>query len=140
MSGEGTPWWKRGVIYQVYPRSFQDTDGDGVGDLAGIERRLDHLVELGVDAVWLSPIFPSPMADFGYDVADYCDVDPVFGSLADLDRLIASAHARGLKLILDYVPNQARPLEVVGAGAPVALSNSFAFGGLNVSLVIKGAG
>ena len=99
------PWWEAAVIYQVYPRSFQDTDGDGIGDLAGVERRLDHLVSLGVDAVWLSPIYPSPMADFGYDVADYCDVDPRFGTLADFDRLLAAAHARGLKLLLDYVPN-----------------------------------
>ena len=99
------PWWERGVIYQIYPRSFQDADGDGVGDLPGIERRLDHLVRLGVDAVWLSPVFPSPMADFGYDVADYTDVEPVFGSLADFDRLLAACHARGLKLLLDFVPN-----------------------------------
>lgn len=98
-------WWERGVVYQIYPRSFQDTDGDGVGDLAGIERRLDHLVSLGVDAVWLSPIFPSPMADFGYDVADYCGVDPLFGDLNAFDRLLAAVHARGLKLLLDFVPN-----------------------------------
>jgi alpha-glucosidase len=93
------------VVYQVYPRSFQDGNGDGVGDLAGAERRLDHLVDLGVDAVWLSPIFPSPMADFGYDVCDYCDVDPRFGTLADFDRFLAAAHARGLKVLLDFVPN-----------------------------------
>lgn len=98
-------WWQRGTIYQVYPRSFQDSNGDGIGDLAGIGARLDHLVTLGVDALWLSPIFPSPMADFGYDVADYCGVDPMFGSLADFDALAAAARARGLKLILDYVPN-----------------------------------
>ncbi|MGA0532754.1 alpha-amylase family glycosyl hydrolase [Hansschlegelia sp. KR7-227] len=98
-------WWQRGVVYQVYPRSFQDSDGDGIGDLEGVRRRLDHLVDLGVDAVWLSPIFPSPMADFGYDVADYCGVDPIFGSLDDLDRLVADVHGRGLKLILDFVPN-----------------------------------
>jgi alpha-glucosidase len=98
-------WWQRGVIYQVYPRSFQDMNGDGVGDLNGIERRLDHLAALGVDALWISPIFPSPMVDFGYDVADYTGVDPLFGSLADFDRLLASAHARGLKLLLDFVPN-----------------------------------
>ncbi len=93
------------MIYQVYPRSFQDSDGDGVGDLAGIEARLDHIADLGVDAIWLSPIFPSPMADFGYDVADYCDVEPMFGDLAAFDRLLAAAHARGLKLLLDFVPN-----------------------------------
>ncbi len=100
-----TPWWHAGVIYQIYPRSFQDSDGDGVGDLRGIERRLDYLVDLGVDAVWLSPIYPSPMADFGYDVSDYTGVDPCFGTLADFDSLIAAAHARGLKLLLDFVPN-----------------------------------
>jgi alpha-glucosidase len=93
------------VVYQIYPRSFQDSDGDGIGDLPGIERRLDYLVELGVDALWLSPIYPSPMADFGYDVADYCDIDPRFGTLADFDRLISAAHARGLRLLLDFVPN-----------------------------------
>jgi oligo-1,6-glucosidase/alpha-glucosidase len=99
------PWWKRGVVYQVYPRSFQDSDGDGVGDLAGIEARLDYIAALGVDAIWLSPIFPSPMADFGYDVADYCGIEPMFGDLAGFDRLLAAAHARGLKLLLDFVPN-----------------------------------
>src|SRR5215470_6832307 len=99
------PWWEPGVIYQVYPRSFQDSNGDGIGDLPGIVERLDYLVWLGVDAVWLSPIFRSPMADFGYDVADYRDVDPIFGTLADLDRLILEAHRRGLRLLLDYVPN-----------------------------------
>ena len=100
-----TQWWQSGTIYQVYPRSFQDSDGDGVGDLAGIAARLDHLVTLGVDALWISPIFTSPMADFGYDVADYCDIDPRFGTLADFDALLAAAHARGLKLLLDFVPN-----------------------------------
>ena len=105
MTASGEPWWKSGVVYQVYPRSFQDTDGDGVGDLRGIERRLPHLAALGVDAVWISPIFPSPMADFGYDVADYCGVDPRFGTLADFDRLLAAAHGHGLKVLLDLVPN-----------------------------------
>src|SRR6266480_4473932 len=100
-----TPWWRQGVIYQIYPRSFQDTDGDGIGDLKGIERRLDYLAELGVDAIWISPIYPSPMADFGYDVADYCNVDPRFGTLADFDSLLSAAHARGLRLVLDFVPN-----------------------------------
>jgi alpha-glucosidase len=99
------PWWQTGVVYQIYPRSFCDTSGDGVGDLEGVRRRLDHLVWLGVDAIWLSPVYRSPMKDFGYDVADYRDVDPLFGTLADLDRLIAEAHARGLKVLLDWVPN-----------------------------------
>ena len=98
-------WWQRGVIYQIYPRSWQDSDGDGVGDLPGIVGRLDHLGWLGVDAIWLSPVYPSPMADFGYDVADYCDIDPLFGTLADFDRLVAEAHARGLRVLLDWVPN-----------------------------------
>jgi alpha-glucosidase len=94
-----------GVIYQVYPRSFRDGDGDGVGDLAGIRAGLDHLEWLGIDAVWSSPLYRSPMADFGYDVADHCDVDPVFGTLADLDGLIADAGARGIEVWLDFVPN-----------------------------------
>jgi alpha-glucosidase len=98
-------WWQRGIVYQVYPRSFMDSDGDGVGDLAGVRSRLDYLQELGVDALWLSPIYPSPMKDFGYDVADYTGVDPLFGTLADLDRLLEAAHARGLRVILDFVPN-----------------------------------
>lgn len=98
-------WWRDGVIYQVYPRSFQDSSADGVGDLKGILARLDYLVALGVDAIWISPFYPSPMADFGYDVADYCGVDPLFGSMSDFDALLAGAHARGLKLILDFVPN-----------------------------------
>jgi alpha-glucosidase len=98
-------WWQRGIVYQIYPRSFMDTNGDGIGDLEGVVSRLDYLRELAVDALWLSPIYPSPMKDFGYDVADYTAVDPLFGTLADFDRLIAAAHARDLKLILDFVPN-----------------------------------
>lgn len=100
-----TEWWKSGIIYQIYPRSFQDSNGDGIGDLPGIVSRLDHLVDLGVDAVWLSPIFVSPMADFGYDIADYRAIDPIFGTMDDFDRLLEAVHARGLKLILDLVPN-----------------------------------
>src|SRR3979411_321357 len=102
---QGARWWQTGVIYQVYPRSFQDSGDDGVGDLRGIAQRLAYLVELGVDAIWLSPIFTSPMADFGYDIADYAAVDPLFGSLADLDSLIDAVHRHQLKLILDLVPN-----------------------------------
>ena len=98
-------WWQHGIIYQIYPRSFQDTNADGIGDLPGILERLDRLVDLGADAVWISPIYPSPMADFGYDVSNYCDIDPVFGSLAAFDKLLTAAHARGLRMILDYVPN-----------------------------------
>lgn len=98
-------WWQRGVIYQIYPRSFQDTGSDGVGDLRGIIQRLDYLQWLGVDAIWLSPIFPSPMADFGYDVSNYVDVDPLFGSLTEFDRLLSEAHRRNIRVILDFVPN-----------------------------------
>ena len=98
-----TPWWKGAVIYQVYPRSFADSNGDGIGDLAGITARLDHIASLGVDAIWLSPFYPSPMDDFGYDISDYCDVDPIFGSLADFDALVARAHALGLKVTTDLV-------------------------------------
>ena len=98
-------WWQTGILYQVYPRSFQDTNGDGVGDLAGVTQRLPYLAELGVDAVWLSPVFVSPMADFGYDIADHTAIDPLFGTMADFDALLARAHALGLKVILDLVPN-----------------------------------
>jgi alpha-glucosidase len=98
-------WWQRGVIYQVYPRSFLDTDGDGVGDLRGIARGLAYLAWLGIDALWISPIYPSPMADFGYDISDHTAIDPRFGSLADFDALLDEAHRLGLRVILDYVPN-----------------------------------
>jgi alpha-glucosidase len=100
----GPRWWDGAVIYQVYPRSFQDSDGDGVGDLEGVRSRLGHLVDLGVDALWLSPIYPSPLADFGYDVSDYTAVDPVFGSLEDFDRLVADAYSRGLRVLMDLIP------------------------------------
>jgi alpha-glucosidase len=98
-------WWRNGIFYQIYPRSFQDSNGDGIGDLAGIIRRLPYLVALGIDAIWLSPIFPSPMADFGYDISNYTDIDPLFGKMADFDALVAAAHESGLKIILDLVPN-----------------------------------
>ncbi len=98
-------WWREGVFYQIYPRSFQDSDGDGVGDIRGIIDRLPYLQALRIDAIWLSPIFPSPMADFGYDIADYAGIDPLFGTMADFDALLAAAHAIGLKVILDLVPN-----------------------------------
>jgi len=98
-------WWRHGVFYQIYPRSFQDSNGDGVGDLRGIIERLPYLQALGIDAIWLSPIFPSPMADFGYDIADYTGIDQLFGTMADFDALIAAAHGGGLKVILDLVPN-----------------------------------
>lgn len=99
------PWWKSGIFYQIYPRSFQDSNGDGVGDLRGVIQRLPYLRELGVDALWLSPVFPSPMEDFGYDISDYTGIDPLFGSLADFDAMVAAAHGLGLKVILDLVPN-----------------------------------
>jgi alpha-glucosidase len=98
-------WWQRGAVYQIYPRSFADGNGDGVGDLRGITAHLEHLSSLAVEAIWLSPIFTSPMADFGYDVSDYCDVDPIFGTLDDFDELVARAHDRGIKVVLDWVPN-----------------------------------
>jgi alpha-glucosidase len=98
-------WWHDAVVYQVYPRSFQDSDGDGVGDLRGIESRLEHLSWLGVDALWLSPIYPSPLADFGYDISDYTGVDPVYGSLDDFSALVSAAHARGLRVLMDLVPS-----------------------------------
>ncbi|MBB3381620.1 MULTISPECIES: alpha-glucosidase family protein [unclassified Rhizobium] len=99
----GADWWRGAVIYQVYPRSFQDTDANGLGDIKGITRRLPHIAALGVDAIWLAPFFTSPMADMGYDVADYCDVDPIFGTLADFDEMMTAAHDLGLKVIIDQV-------------------------------------
>lgn len=99
------PWWQRGVFYQIYPRSFMDANGDGVGDLAGITARLDYIASLGVDALWISPCFKSPMADFGYDISDYRSIDPLFGTNEDMDHLLAAAHERGLRVVLDLVPN-----------------------------------
>jgi len=102
---ENFRWWERGIIYQIYPRSFKDSNGDGIGDLSGIRSKLDYLQWLGVDAIWISPIYPSPMADFGYDVSSYTDIDPIFGTLTEFDALLADVHARDMKLLLDYVPN-----------------------------------
>jgi alpha-glucosidase len=98
-------WWQHGIIYQIYPRSFADSSGDGIGDLNGITARLDYLADLGIDAIWLSPIYPSPDVDFGYDVSDYCAIDPRYGTLADFDRLVSAAHARGIRIVLDLVLN-----------------------------------
>ncbi|MCF6743000.1 alpha-glucosidase [Blastococcus sp. KM273128] len=105
MPAEQPPWWTRAVVYQVYPRSFMDSDGDGIGDLGGVLLHLDHLADLGVDVLWLSPVYPSPQADNGYDISDYQDIDPLFGSLEQLDELIAALHARGMKLVMDLVVN-----------------------------------
>lgn len=118
-------WWRGAVVYQVYPRSFADADGDGVGDLRGITSRLDYLGELGVDAIWIGPCFVSPQVDHGYDVADYRAIDPLFGTLADMDELIAAAHARGIRVTLDFVPNHTsdqhrwfREAVAAGRGSP----------------------
>jgi alpha-glucosidase len=102
---QSTVWWQYGILYEVYPRSFQDSNGDGIGDLQGILQRLDYLAGLGIKAVWIAPFYPSPMADFGYDIADYCNIDRIFGTLADFDQVLQAIHKRGLKLILDFVPN-----------------------------------
>ena len=98
-------WWQTGVVYQISPRSFKDMTGNGIGDLDGIIEKPDYLADLGIDAIWFSPFYPSPMKDFGYDVADYCDVDPLFGDLETFDRLLQEAHERDIKLIIDWVPN-----------------------------------
>ena len=99
------PWWKHAVIYEIYPRSFQDSNGDGIGDLNGITSRLDYLKDLGIDAIWITPFFPSPQVDFGYDVSDYTAVDPQFGTMADFDRLVGEAKKRKIRVIVDFVPN-----------------------------------
>ena len=100
-----TPWYKEAVVYQIYPRSFKDSNGDGIGDLAGIREKIDYFTELGVDAIWLSPINTSPMLDFGYDVSDYRGIDPIFGSMGDFDVLLAELHERRIKVMLDLVVN-----------------------------------
>ena len=125
--GPDAAWWRTAVIYQIYPRSWADSDGDGIGDLPGITSRLPYLRDLGVDAIWLSPFYTSPHADAGYDVADYRDIDPIFGTLADADAMIGDAHELGLKVIVDIVPEpllrrarlvQGRPRR--GSGPPGA--------------------
>jgi alpha-glucosidase len=104
-SHAGDPWWKHAVVYEIYPRSFQDSNGDGIGDIQGITSRLDYLKDLGVDAIWITPMYPSPQVDFGYDVANYEAIDPQFGTMADFDRLVAEAKKRNIRVIMDYVPN-----------------------------------
>ena len=105
MAQQFRQWWQSAVVYQIYPRSFADGNGDGMGDLAGIAAHLDYLVELGVDVIWLSPIYPSPQDDNGYDISNYQDIDPVFGSLAEFDALLGEVHRRGMKLMMDLVVN-----------------------------------
>jgi len=116
----GFTWWQAGAIYQIYPRSYADTNADGVGDLPGIARRLDHLQHLGVDTVWLSPIYPSPMVDLGYDITNHTEVDPLFGDLLDFDALVAGAHQRGLRVLMDFIPNHLRPAPLVHRRARLA--------------------
>ena len=102
------PWWKHAVIYEIYPRSFQDSNGDGTGDLNGITARLDYLKDLGIDCIWLTPMYPSPGIDYGYDISDYTAIDPQYGTLADFDRLVAEAGKRGIHVLMDYVINPPR--------------------------------
>ena len=121
-----TPWWRGATIYQIYPRSFADSNHDGVGDLPGITARLEHVARLGADAIWLSPFFKSPMDDFGYDVADYCDVDPIFGSLADFDALVARAHELGLKPGTIAVASTAIPAANLASSPPASAHQAVA--------------
>ena len=125
-----TGWWRDAVVYQLYIRSFADADGDGTGDIGGVRARLDHLVELGVDALWVNPWYPSPQVDSGYDVADFRDIDPLYGTLDDADALVRDAHAAGLKVLLDIVPNHTSSEHVwfraalAGDAAPAAATTS----------------
>src|SRR6202034_679897 len=122
LSGNGPAWWQDAVVYEVYPRSFADADGNGVGDLPGLRSRLPYLADLGVDAIWLTPFYPSPLADGGYDVSDYCAVDPLLGTMADFDALVKDAEAHQIRVIVDLVPNHcssAHPLfQAALAAAP----------------------
>ncbi len=117
MTFTNNDWWRDAVIYQIYPRSFSDANGDGNGDLQGVIDRLDYLQALGVDALWLSPFYPSPLADGGYDVADYCDVDPRLGTLDQFDELVAKAHERGIGIIVESC-RTTRPISTVGSKRP----------------------
>src|ERR1700760_1889419 len=121
-------WWEGAAIYQLYVRSFADGDGDGIGDLAGARAHLPYLAALGIDAIWFNPWYPSPMADAGYDIADYRSIDPVFGTLADADALIAEAHAHGIKIIIDVVPNHSSDRHPWFAEAMAAAPGSAARG------------
>jgi alpha-glucosidase len=103
-------WWQTGILYQIYPRSFQDSNNDGIGDLKGIIRRLDYLKWLGATAIWLSPVYPSPMADFGYDISNYTNIDQVYGTLEDFDELVREVHGKDMKIIMDFVPNHTSDL------------------------------
>src|SRR5262249_11363779 len=98
-------WWRHAVLYEIYPRSFQDSDGDGIGDIKGITSRLDYLHDLGIDAIWLTPMYPSPGVDYGYDISDYVSIDPSYGTMADFDNLVAEAKKRNIRVIMDYVIN-----------------------------------
>ena len=120
----GDDWWRHAVVYQIYPRSFADANGDGVGDVAGMRSKIPHLAALGVDAIWISPWYPSPMKDAGYDVSDYRDIEPVFGTLPEADALIAEAHAAGIKVIIDIVPNHTSDQHVLFQQALAAAPGS----------------
>jgi len=105
IDAQGHPWWQSAVFYELYPRSFADSDNNGIGDLNGITSKLDYLKDLGVDAIWITPCFPSPQVDFGYDISDYENIDPMYGSLQDFDRLLSEANKRGIRIFLDFVAN-----------------------------------
>ena len=135
VSDQSASWWRQAAVYQIYPRSFADSNGDGIGDLRGIASRLDYLSGLGIDAVWLSPFYPSDLADGGYDVIDYRDIDPRIGTLADFDELVAGMHARGIRILIDIVPNHTsdehawfRQAVAAGPGSPLGTAVRMAIG------------